>query len=100
MQTSSKAAKFAAIDKERALLPKINKFKNLLDQMRADLPASAKEDLDTHFAGISSIIRTFRNQSGHPTGHIIDREQAYVLLNLFVPYCRKMYQLMEAFRTP
>lgn len=46
-------------------------------------------------AGVVSIVRTFRNESAHPTGKIIDREQAYVLLCLFIPYCRKMYQLMQ-----
>ena len=30
-----------------------------------------------------------------PTGKIIDREQSYVLLQLFIPYCKKMYQLMD-----
>jgi hypothetical protein len=90
---------FATVLKERQLLPRVNKFKAVLDQRQGDLPREVKEDLDTHFAGILSIIRTFRNQSGHPTGRIVDREQAYVLLNLFVPYCRKMYQLMEHFRT-
>jgi len=54
-----------------------------------------KEDLDTNFSGILSIIRNFRNQSGHPSGKIIDREQAYILLQLFPPYCKKMYQLMD-----
>jgi hypothetical protein len=98
VRQSPKAARFAPVDNERSLLPKINKFKTLLDQMQGDLPSGIKKDLDTHFAGIISIIRTFRNQSGHPTGQIIDREQAYVLLNLFVPYCKKMYQLIELFR--
>lgn len=62
VRQSPKAARFAAVDKERSLLPKINKFKTLLDQMQGDLPSGIKEDLDTHFAGIISIIRTFRNQ--------------------------------------
>ena len=98
VRQSSKAARFSSVDKGRSLLPKINKFKTLLDQMQGDLSLGIKEDLDTHFAGIISIIRTFRNQSGHPTGQIIDREQAYVLLNLFIPYGKKMYQLMDYFR--
>lgn len=61
------------------------------------LPAEVKEDLDTHFAGVLSVIRTFRNQAGHPTGKIMDREQTFVLLQLFIPYCRKLYQLMGFF---
>ena len=86
---------FASVSQQRTVLQKVNKFKNILDQQVRSLPPEIKEDLDTHFAGILSIIRNFRNQAGHPTGKIIGREQAYVLLQLFVPYCRKMYQLME-----
>lgn len=92
------ARAFASVAKERTILQKINKFKSIVDQQLRTLPSELKEDLDTHFAGILSIIRTFRNQAGHPTGRIIDREQAYVLLNLFVPYCKKMYQMMDHFR--
>jgi hypothetical protein len=88
------SATFANVAGERTILQKVNKFKNILDQQHRNLPPEVKEDLDTNFAGILSIIRTFRNQSGHPTGRIIDREQAYVLLNLFIPYAKKMYQLM------
>ncbi len=88
---------FASVLKEKSLLPKANKFKKVLDHHAKTLPREVQEDLDTRFAGILSIIRTFRNEAGHPTGKVIDREQAYVLLNLFIPYCRKMYQLKEHF---
>lgn len=85
---------FASVGQQRTILQKVNKFKNIMDQELRSLPPEIKEDFDTHFAGILSIIRTFRNQAGHPTGKIVDREQAYVLLQLFIPYCKKMYQLM------
>jgi hypothetical protein len=49
------------------------------------------------FSGILSIIRNFRNDSGHPSGKIIEREQAYILLQLFIPYCKKMYQMKDYF---
>lgn len=85
---------FSRVSKERTILQKVNKFKDILDTQASNLTPEIKEDLDTHFAGILSIIRTFRNQAGHPTGKIIDREQAYVLMQLFIPYCKKMYQIM------
>lgn len=84
-----------AVNKEKTILRKINKFKNKLDQQVKELAPEVKEDLDVHFAGILSIIRNYRNQSGHPTGKIIDREQMYVLLHLFISYCKKMHQLMD-----
>ena len=91
-------ATFAAVFQERTILPKVNKFRNILDQQVKSLPPEIKEDLDTHFAGILSIIRTFRNQSGHPTGKIMDREQTFVLLQLFIPYSKKLYQLMQFYK--
>jgi hypothetical protein len=91
-------ATYAAVARERSILPKVNKFKAILDQQGGSLPYEIREDLDTRFTGILSLIRTFRNDSGHPTGKIVDREQAYILLQLFVPYCKKIYQLMEHFR--
>lgn len=85
---------FSSVAKERTILHKVNKFRRILEQESKSFPPEIKEDLDTNFSGIISIIRNFRNESGHPSGKIIDREQAYVLLQLFVPYCKKMYQLM------
>ena len=87
-----------AVDKEKTILRKINKFKNKVEPQIKTLPPEVKEDFDTCFSGILSVIRNYRNQSGHPTGKIINREQMYVLLNLFISYCKKMYQLMDHYR--
>ena len=82
---------------QRTILHKFNKFRNILDQNLKDVPSKIKEDLDTNLSGILSIIRNFRNESGHPSGKIISREQCYILLNLFIPYCKKIYQMMAHF---
>ena len=95
---SSHRATFKKANEERTILRKLNKFKNVLDQNLSILPSEAKEDLDTNFLGIVSMIRTFRNESGHPSGKMIDREQCFVLLQLFVPCCKKIYQLIDVFR--
>jgi hypothetical protein len=94
----SHRATFKKANEERTLLRKLNKFKNVLDQNLSILPNDAKEDLDTNFLGIVSMIRTFRNESGHPSGQIIGREQCFVLLQLFVPCCKKIYRLIDVFR--
>lgn len=90
---------YKGVFEQRTILQKINKFKNILDQDLKQLPSEIKEDLDTHFASILSIIRTFRNDAGHPTGKIIEREQAFILLQLFIPYCKKLYKLIDHFKT-
>lgn len=85
---------------QRTILQKFNKFKNILDQNIGSLPPQLKEDLDTNLSGILSMIRNFRNESGHPSGKIITREQTYILLQLFIPCCKKIYDLITQFRQP
>lgn len=90
---------FGSVSKERTILQKFRKFRAAFEKnVQAGLPNEIKENLDIEFNGILSVIRTFRNDSGHPSGKILEREQTYVLLQMFVPYCRKLYQLMDFFR--
>lgn len=90
--------KFTNVYSEKTILRKLNKFVKVLELHQKDIPSEIKEALDTDFMGIMSVIRNFRNESGHPTGKIISREQCYILLNLFIPYCKKLYQLIVFFR--
>ena len=85
---------------ERNISKKLEAFKNRLKQEMGNnisLPDEIKENLDTNLDGIMNTIRNFRNESGHPSGNIISREQCYVNLNLFIPYCKKAYQLIDFF---
>ena len=91
-------ATFANVFGERTLLQKFNKFRNLLEPLVRTLPGEVREDLDTHLSGILSVLRTFRNNAGHPTGLIPEREQTFVLLQLVIPYLKKQYQLMQVYR--
>lgn len=89
--------KFKNVFEERTILRKLNKCSNILQTMKKDLPSDVNEDLDTNFFGIVSMIRNFRNESGHPSGNLISREQCYILLHLFIPCCKKIYQLVDFF---
>jgi len=48
-------------------------------------------------AGSGDFSPLWADQSGHPSGKIVDREQAYVLLQVFIPYGKEMHQLMLHF---
>jgi hypothetical protein len=92
------AVTFAGVRKERQVLKMVNRFWGILSRHLGALPPSLKEGLETEFLGIQNLIRQSRNEAGHPRGTVPGREQVYILLNLFIPHCRKMYQLMEHFR--
>lgn len=98
-QNTTRASTFASVQEERTTLRKINKFKSIIDQTRRSFPQGLLEDFDTHFLAIQSLIRTFRNEAGHPTGKLIDREQAFINLQLFIPFGRKAYELIAHFKT-
>ncbi len=89
--------KFKNAVNERTILRKLTKFQNIIHELSKELPPEIKEDFDTNLSGIISIIRNFRNESGHPSGKIISREQCFVLLHLFIPCCKKIYQTREFF---
>lgn len=89
---------FKNVFEQKTILQKLNKFKNILEQQQKDLLPEIKEDLETNFSGIIMIIRNFRNESGHPSGKFISREQSFVNLQLLIPYGKKIYQLISFFK--
>ena len=55
------------------------------------------DDLDIQLDGVFNLIRNTRNDAGHPTSTNIDRRLAYANLQLFIPYCSRIYNLIAYF---
>ena len=99
-KSNAYGAKLSNVLKERTILQKVREFRAAIQQhVLPDMPQDLKEDFDVQFDGILSVIRTFRNDAGHPSGKIMGREQVYVLLQMFIPYCKKLYGLIDFFNT-
>jgi hypothetical protein len=88
---------FQDIAKVWPALRRIKKFLNFVRPFEKKLPPEIREDLDSHVATIQAVIRTHRNEAGHPSGESKSREQVYVLLQLFAPYAQKLVQLGDHF---
>jgi len=78
--------------------------KNRFDTIRNELlPLNLRghlmDALDIQLSGIFTLIRYSRNDAGHPTGQIIDRDLAHGNFLLFPQYCKRVYDLIEYFRT-
>jgi len=76
---------------------KFDEFRKAIAQIRNSLPRTLRDDLDIQLDGIFNFIRTCRNDVGHPTGRKIDRNLAFANLTLFIPYCKRIYDLIEYF---
>ena len=88
---------FSKVYQGQFLLKKFRNFRNGLDRMKKSLPKGIAEDLETNLDAVVALVRNYRNESGHPSGKILSREQCYVNLQLFIPCCEKIYKLRQFF---
>jgi hypothetical protein len=66
-----------------------------IDPIREQLPPGLQESIGSELEAIFQHVRRTRNDAGHPTGRIIEREEAYALLQLFPVYAKSCYSLIE-----
>ena len=79
---------------------KHDEFQNILrTRIFPTLPSNIKENLDNYLNGLFSIIRSHRNDAGHPSGNVIQREHLYTLLVVFPSYLEKVYSLIDWLKT-
>lgn len=76
---------------------KFEEFRKELATLKKVLPKTLVDDLDIQLDGVFNLIRTTRNDVGHPTGRKIDRRLAFANLQLFIPYCKRIYDLIKWF---
>lgn len=90
---------FSKVFQEQFLLRKFKHFRNGLNPIKKDLPKEIAEDLETNLDAVVALVRNYRNESGHPSGKVLSREQCYVNLQLFIPCCKKIYDLRKYFES-
>jgi hypothetical protein len=84
------------IEKQQSLHRKYEVFKKYFDSIvRPKLPSELSDDLSLQFDGVFNLIRYYRNDAGHPTGTHIERMSAFTSLVLFVPYCKRVEDLIN-----
>jgi hypothetical protein len=86
----------AATKKAKFIKEKIDLFHRSIKPYLKDLPREASEDFDTRVLFIQSVLRIARNDAGHPSGSPPpSREQAYINLQLFIPFARQLMKLRK-----
>ena len=59
------------------------------------LPRDLTDGIESHLDGVFAILRTHRNEAGHPTGVMIDRITALGLFSSFPFYCKHASDLIS-----
>ena len=68
-----------------------------LEPMAKDLPDNLGDHLGNILDRTFDIIRTTRNDAGHPSGNTIKKETVHANLLLFPIFCKRIYELIEHF---
>ena len=86
------------VQRTQSIFRKYELFERQLTVVRARMPRSVTENVDSLLRGVFDLIRSSRNDAGHPaTSTPVDRDLVYSHLRLFTPYCKRIYDLIGWF---
>jgi hypothetical protein len=77
---------------------KLKEVRKRLEPRRNQLPDSLSESLVLDLDAVADLLRVTRNETGHPTGRVVDENTAYTHLQLFARYALKLARLADHFR--
>lgn len=77
---------------------KFEEFDKEIKGIMCQLPSDLKDNYTNTLTGIFEMIRRNRNLAGHPTGKQIDKDTLFANLQVFIPYCRYIYELKKYFK--
>jgi hypothetical protein len=76
-----------------------DEFIRSLTTIKDEIPKDIRDGLNNVLLGVFEMIRSYRNDAGHPTGKTIIKEQVFANIQVFIPYLKKVYQLIEYFES-
>lgn len=92
---SKKIVKFEKLEKDVSLKNRFDGVMNEIAQFKKLLPKELEENIEFNITSVFTLIRQQRNDTGHPTGKDVKRDDMFVMLRLFITYCTDLYKLIE-----
>lgn len=88
----------ANIQKAQSIFRKYELFEAKFAGIKQRLPRTLTDNVDSLLRGVFDLIRSSRNDAGHPAiGASVSRDAVYSHLRLFPPYCKRVYELIAWF---
>lgn len=94
---NTKQEKFIKKTKGKFIKIQFEEFDKDFTGIMGQLPYDLKDNYRNTLTGIFEMIRRNRNLAGHPTGKQIDKDTLFANLQVFIPYCRYIYDLKRYF---
>ena len=76
---------------------KFREFRKQIEPRKSEIPPEIANGMSLTLDSVLDLLRTHRNESGHPTGKSILRKDQYIALQMFGRYVQKLYMLRKFF---
>lgn len=76
---------------------KFAEFRKRLEPLKATLPEEYGAGMALMLDSVVDLLRVNRNEAGHPTGRMFDRDDCFTALQMAARYLRKLYGLKRHF---
>jgi hypothetical protein len=90
----------AELGKAQSIYRKYEIYDKRFATVRSLVPKALSDNIDSLLRGVFDLIRNSRNEAGHPaSGMLVDRDVVFSHLRLFIPYCKRIYGLIDWFNS-
>lgn len=86
--------------KSTNFVAKFDEFRRRIEPEKPEIPSDLSDGMSLTLDAIADLLRINRNDAGHPTGRHIDRDEAFICLQMFGRYLQKLYTLKAFFDIP
>lgn len=84
-------------DPKQNFIAKFSEFRKRIEPCKPKLPPEFSDNMALMLDSVCDLIRVYRNESGHPTGKIVDKGDAFITLQMFAIYLQKIFGLRRFF---
>lgn len=86
------------LNPKQNFLAKFSEFRKRIEPLKPSLPPEFSDNMALTLDSVCDLIRIYRNESGHPTGKVADKGDAFITLQMFATYLQKIFGLISFFR--
>ena len=97
LESAGPALKKVLDNPREQYVKKFEAFRRRVEPRKADLPNDLADGMNLTFNSVIELLRIGRNDSGHPTGKPMSREDQYIALQMAGRYLQRLYQFRAFF---
>ncbi|MFH1009732.1 MAG: hypothetical protein V1784_00680 [bacterium] len=84
-------------DRQTNYISKFSEFRKRIEAHKSSIRPDLSDNMSLTMDSVLDLLRSNRNDAGHPTGKRFSRDDAFVNLQMFARYLQRLYELKKFF---